>query len=59
MNDNAIAIRLDCSSEKIVLTFVSSEKLVLTLCEVSKQLQNTGPLLKVYIRQWLAGSEWP
>ena len=22
-----------------------------------EQLQNTGPLLKVYIREWLAGSE--
>ena len=24
--------------------------------EFSEQLQNTGPLLKVYIREWLAGS---
>ena len=30
-----LAIRLDCSSEKLVFTFVSREKLVLTLYELS------------------------
>ena len=27
-----------------------------TAIKLEEQLQNTGPLLKVYIREWLAGS---
>ena len=35
---------------------VSEEEIVAINEAALEQLQNTGPLLKIYIREWLAGS---